>query len=365
MPDFIPGLELSRLFFEEAVKPVLDADYPALSYDAAIIGSGSEVLGFDTPMSRDHHWGPRVTLFVNDVDQARYSESIVETFRHKLPYGFRGYPTSFEPIPGEAGTLRFEEKVSGPINHRISVTTVRQMLLDELDFDWIRPIEPADWLTFTEQKLRTLTHGAVYHTGLGEIPAMRTQLAYYPHDVWLYVLAAGWQRIGQEEPFVGRTGDVGDDIGSRLIAARLVRDLMRLCFLMERQYAPYPKWFGTAFARLTCAPTLTPIFERALSADNWQEREGHLAQAYSIAAGMHNGLAITDPLPTEVSLFHSRPYHVIHGEAFAAALLAEIGDEAVKQIAAKTLIGASDQFSDSTDLLSNPRLRQPLSALYW
>ena len=57
MPEFIPGLELAKLFFHEAVEPVLDSDFPALKYSAALIGPGSEVLGFDTSMSRDHHWG--------------------------------------------------------------------------------------------------------------------------------------------------------------------------------------------------------------------------------------------------------------------------------------------------------------------
>src|ERR1700690_828957 len=103
MPDFIPGLELSRLFYTEAVKPILDADFPDLRYDAALIDSGSEVLGFDTEMSRDHHWGPRVSIFVSASDQPQVAETIRETLRHRLPYTFRGYSTSFEPIPGERG----------------------------------------------------------------------------------------------------------------------------------------------------------------------------------------------------------------------------------------------------------------------
>ena len=69
---------------------------------------------------------------------------------------------------------------------------------------------------------------------------------------------------------MARCGDVGDDVGSRLIAARLLGDLMRLCFLMERQYAPYAKWFGTAFARLDCAARLLPLFEGVLRAETWQ-----------------------------------------------------------------------------------------------
>jgi hypothetical protein len=31
--DFISGLELSKLFYLEAVKPIMDADYPNLRYE--------------------------------------------------------------------------------------------------------------------------------------------------------------------------------------------------------------------------------------------------------------------------------------------------------------------------------------------
>ena len=225
-------------------------------------------------------------------------------------------------------------------------------------------LDAADWLTFSGQQLRTLTHGAVYHDGVGELTAMRQCLAYYPRDVWLYLLAAGWRRIDQEEPFVGRTGEVGDELGSRLIAGRLIRDMMRLCFLMERQYAPYPKWFGTAFARLTCAATLTPIFDRIFQAQNWQDRGIQLGEAYHVIAEMHNALGITASLPTTASPFFGRPFLVIHGGAFVDAIRAKINDPEVKRIADMTLIGATDQFADSTDLLSYPGLRKRLKHLY-
>jgi len=51
---FIKGLELSELFYEEAVKPFLVARFPNVAYSAARLGHGSDVLGFDTPQSTDH-----------------------------------------------------------------------------------------------------------------------------------------------------------------------------------------------------------------------------------------------------------------------------------------------------------------------
>jgi len=161
---------------------------------------------------------------------------------------------------------------------------------------------------------------------------------------------------------MGRAGMVGDEIGSALIGARLVRDLMRLCFLMEKTYAPYSKWFGTAFNRLDCAPSMSPHLRAALSSETWREREEHLARAYRIVAEMHNKSGITEPLPTEPRDFFGRPFRVIELHGFAGALFSRIEDERILRIARP--IGGVDIFSDSTDLLQPAFWRAALRKLY-
>jgi hypothetical protein len=362
--NFIPGLELARRFYWEAVRPILDTDFPGLRHSAALIGTGSEVLGFDTPMSSDHHWGPRAMLFLAEDDYERQRDRITESLRWKLPHRFQGYPTNFSgPNPDDKGVQILSATEAGPVNHRVEIYTIRGFFRDYLNFDIAGVIEPADWLTFGEQALRTITAGAVFHDDL-DLAAVRARFGYYPRDIWLYMLAAGWARIGQEEHLMGRAGLVGDELGSALIGARLVRDVMRLCFLIERQYAPYPKWFGTAFQRLACAPALTDDLRRTQLAATWQERESHLCATYEVLAAMHNRLAITEPLPARVRPFWGRPFRVIGGEAFSAVLRSRITDPAVARIAERGLIGGSDQFSDSTDLLSDPSWRGTLRKLY-
>lgn len=366
MSDFIPGLELGRLFYLEAVKPALDDSFlGSLQYSAALIGSGSEILGFDTEMSSDHHWGPRVMLFLNEDDHHLYGKAIDEVLRNKLPPRFHGYSTNFTlPDPFDNNVQQLRDVDSGPINHRVDIFTIRGFFLDYLDFDIEQSIEAADWLTFPEQKLLSVTAGAVYHDGIG-LQDVRDRFGYYPRDVWLYLLASGWNRIGQEEHLMGRAGIVNDEIGSAIIGARLVRDLMRLCFLMEKRYAPYPKWFGAAFNELNCAGDLAPILSRVLLAQAWQEREKHLAAAYEYVAAMHNRLGITERLSASVSSFFGRPFLVIHlGGNFADAIRASIKDPTVKRIASRKLIGSIDQFSDSTDIMSDPQWRKTLRRLY-
>lgn len=368
MPLFRPGLELARRFYHEAVRPILDAEFPGLAHDAALIGSGSEVLGFDTPMSMDHHWGPRAMLFLAEDDAPTYGPRIVAAMARGLPGDFLGYATGYRDLPGEPGVLLIasDPRGEGEVRQRIDVLSVRGFVRDYLNYDLAEgdTIAPADWLSFPEQRLRTLTGGEVFHSGLGDVEGMRARLAYFPHDVWLYLLAAGWQRIAEEEPFVGRTGHNRDDIGSRLITARLVHDVMRLCFLLERQYAPYAKWFGTAFNKLECAAEIRPMLDAALAAAEWSEREAHLGCAYAALARMHNTLGLTERQAENVSAFHGRPFMVIHGERFADALIANITDPVVKAIAARTRIGNLDTFSDNTSLCSDPAFRPRIRDLF-
>jgi len=223
------------------------------------------VLGFDDEMSTDHDWKPRVLLFLREDDLARHRDDVEEALRRGLPPSFR----------------------NRPVHHEIH--TVRGYFLEQLAVDVDGRIRPGDWLTIPEHRLRMCTAGEVYHDEVG-LQVARERLAYYPRDVWLYLLMAGWWRVHPEANLVGRAGAVGDELGSALVGSRLVSDLMRLCFLMERQYAPYSKWFGTAFSRLACGPDLTPTPWSVVRAEIWQSREEALLAAYEKLAVINNAL---------------------------------------------------------------------------
>lgn len=346
------------------MRPILDGRFARLPHSAALIGYGSDVLGYDTEQSTDHEWGPRVLLFLSEEDHARRAAAIREALATELPPEFLGYSTDFGE-PDVEGIRSLASGQPGRIRHHVEVQTVRRFWLRELGIEPDAPLGAIDWLCFPEQRLLAVTAGAVYFDGLRTLEPLRARFAYYPRDVWLYLLSAQWRRISQEEAFMGRCGDVGDDLGSRLVAARLVRDAMKLCFLMERRYAPYAKWLGTAFARLACAARLTLAFAGALGAATWHERERALSEAYVVLMETHNALRITPPLTAGVSPFHGRPYFVPHAGRFDEAIQAAITNpEVLAIIAANGPIGGIDQFADSTDVLSRPavcnRIKQTL-----
>ncbi|MFW9910648.1 MAG: DUF4037 domain-containing protein [Candidatus Thorarchaeota archaeon] len=223
-------------------------------------------------------------------------------------------------------------------------------------------MNPIDWVILPEQRLRSIAKGRIFHDELGQLKSIQEKLSYYPHDVWLYILSVQWQRIAQEEPFMGRCGQVGDELGSRVVGSRLVYDIMKLCFVMEKQYAPYIKWFGTAFSQLKSAGVLTPILERVFEATSWENRQEQLVRAYEIVAGMHNDLGITESMEAKVSNFHNRLFLVIQADEFPDAIYATIQDEEVLSLS--KFLGSVDQFVNSTDVLSKPKRYPRLRSMY-
>jgi hypothetical protein len=363
MPTFTPGITLSREFYISIVRPLLDIHFPQLPHAAGLLGTGSDVLGFDDTMSTDHNWGPTVLIFLTE-NSYHLNQEIDQILRRELPYEFCGYPVNVDESPDEPGTVIMKRISAGPVNHRVFITTVRRFIQHHLGFDIDQPLTSLDWLTIPSQILRSINSGAVHYDCVGELTRQRARFTYYPHGVWLYLLACGWKRIEQEEHLMPRAGLAGDELGSAIIASRLVRDIMNLCFLMEKVYAPYPKWYGSAFNQLKCGPKFILILWRVQQAKDWRQRETALCEAYQQLAAMHNQLGITEQLPEETSAFHDRPFQVIHGELFANAILERITDPEVKRISGIGLIGGIDQFSDSTDLRSDSSWRERILALY-
>ncbi|GAA1793579.1 DUF4037 domain-containing protein [Luedemannella flava] len=344
---FVSGLDLSRAFYTEAVRPLFEAQCPGLPHSAALIGPGSEVLGYDSPRSTDHDWGPRVLLFLRRDDLRAHGRDLSTALAHQLPRTFLGYPTNFESAGGGSASMR---PTDGPVQHRVMLSSPPAWWANMVGFDVSQPPTVVDWLAMPWQKLAEVTGGEVFHDGLGALEPVRARLAWYPDDVWRYVLACQWQRIAEEEPFVGRAAEAGDPIGAGVLAARLVRDVMRLYLLMNRRWPPYGKWLGTAYGRLAGASELTEALWGVLTAGHDAAREARLCRAYEMIAELHNELGLTEPLDPTTRYFHDRPYGVLDAGRFGAALVARITDPRVREL---PLVGAVDQFVDSTEVLSH------------
>ena len=360
---FIPGVKLGRMLYEEAARPLVEAVVSAGSYAAALIGYGSDVLGYDTERSTDHNWGPRFQVFLDPDLPGGAAQDLDEALRAGLPHVFHGYATGFsEPDPLDEGTQVPDPAATGPVNHLVEIERLSSYLGRYLGRDPRAGMGPLDWLSLPEERLLELTSGDVFHDPHGELAGVRSLLAAFPRDPWIYKLACQWRRIAQQESFVGRCDEAGDFTGMKVVTARLVRDVMKMCFLMERTYAPYEKWLGSAFKKLSCALTFSRPLDAALRANRYPEVERALTTAYQALGEMHNALGVTgwiDPAPRG---FFTRPYMVIKADRFSNALLAAVKDPELRAVPVR--IGSLDQFIDSPDYIENVALYGRTRRLY-
>lgn len=359
---FVPGHQLSLALYEGYVAPILARRFPGLEYAAALIGHGSDVLGFDTARSTDHDWGPRLQVIVAGDDLVAMAD-ILAAVAEALPDAVCGVPVE---LPGAAhlpGDPVTPDDGGHGRRHGVTVTTVRRLLLDLVGTDedpwrW----DGARWLLTPRQGLLEFTAGPAYRDDTGELSAARAALAWYPHDIWLYVMSGRWQRIAQIESFLGRTAEVGDDLGSHVLAGRIVHDVMHLALLQHRSYAPYPKWLGTAFTQHEGAPGLTDALTTALSTSSSEQRQLAVVEALLDLSRRHDDLQVTPAVGAVAELFFGRPYPVIWSERIARAL-----HGAMRAPLAASLpfgLGGIDEVTDATDALKNLRLRRELAAVY-
>ncbi len=343
MPDrlFVPAGELSGAFYREVVRPLLDAQPHA----AALLGWGSDVLGYDTARSTDHGWGPRLLVFVESADVA---DRVRRRLHTALPEQFHGWPVRYgwDDVP---------------VDHHVTVTTLPSWSVEFLGVDATSGLSDLDWLVTPQQRLLGVTAGPVHADDGGALDRLRRALHWYPDQVWRWLLASQWHRLSQEEAFVARTAEVTDESGSAVTAARLVRDVMRLALLLDRRYAPYQKWLGTAFARGRHEDGLPEHLHAALHASDVGQREAALARACTALARRHNRAGLTPALDPATRDYHGRPARVLMADRFTRALLDTVTDARLRSL---PVIGAVDQVVDSTDVLSSPDHYRRLSALY-
>jgi hypothetical protein len=315
-----PGRVLSEEFYRACVAPAMASEFRRLPHSAGLVGRGSEVLGYDDSMSTDHSWFARVTVFVSPELHAEQGESVQARLTERIPDRFEGVPT------------------------QVSVTTVHQCFLDQLGLDVSLEWDAYDWVSLPEQRVCAMTAGAVFHDDL-DLEKVRTRLAYYPRDVWLYLMLAGWWRVHPEMNLVGRAGYAGDELGSSLLASEMVSGLMHLSFLIERRYAPYTKWFGSAFSELRIADRLSAPLDQALHARTWRQRQNALGSGYEIVAGAFNDLEITPRLTLQPVRMWERPFSVMWAD-FPGALSARISDPQVRDLVERWPTGGIDRVRD-------------------
>ena len=272
-----------------------------------------------------------------------------------------GYSVNFtDPDPNDCGVQHPKFINSGKVNPLIFIQTFNEFLNDEIGTADLDSITPLDWLVFSEHRLLSLVCGKLFVDKLN-IREQTAKIKYYPDDVKLYLIASQWELISSEQAFVKRCGEVGDEIGSQIICARIAERLMRLCFLYKGKYAPYSKWFGTAFNKLGIDESIKAKINAALQATDLIERENNLVEAQALVADLHNASGLTDKVDYSVEFYFGRDIKVIFADKFVDATIEKLKGTVFENI---PLIGTMSQFGGLSSFADEKQFYNQIKKLY-
>lgn len=107
---------------------------------------------------------------------------------------------------------------------------------------------------------------------------------------------------------------------------------MRVCFLCTNTYAPYSKWFGTAFNHPDIDDVIKCTIRKALSADNPIERKDKLVRAQALVADIHNKSRLTFFVENKIENYFGRDIKVIFADKLVDATVNSLKNTPFKNV---------------------------------
>ena len=250
------GLELAEKFYQEYGKKMIEEQFPHLKQYLAfgLCGSGSECMGFDDSLSRDHDFEPGFCIFIPDETiLSSRDEFALERAYSRLPKEFMGMRRSpLSPVGGNRhGVIRindFFENKTGDKNGNLSDKA---------------------WFFVSEQFLLEATNGKVFDDHYGCLTEIRERLAYLPEDVRLKKLAGNLLLMAQAGQYnYPRCIQRGETGAAQLAVNEFVNAALKVVFLLNKRYIPYYKWVFKALRSLDRLAALGDDLEHLISSPN-------------------------------------------------------------------------------------------------
>jgi len=247
----IKGLDVAQNFCNEWVLPFLKKEEPELIERAACaLHGGSQCLGNDDLLSRDHGWGPAFQLFLTSEDARSHGKRLQRGLKDAAPREWLG--------------AKWRE-----VRPNVSVHSIDA---------WFRqhggyahpPKTKLAWLRIDESFLYMLRHATVFHDPLGEFSKRKQAFHSYPYNVWLQRV---WDEMFSvwhygEYNFIDRLTYRKDSVAITICLGEFTQSTMRLCLLLHDDYTPYWKWLAAEFRKLPDVEELDSwLKELAMSSD--------------------------------------------------------------------------------------------------
>ncbi len=253
------GLELSKKYYEEYGKPMLQEQFPEIEHLIAVglVGSGSDCYGYDDDISHDHDFEPGFCLFLPDenvIDEKTFFN--LERAYSKLPKEFCDYKRSIvKPVGGSRnGVFRTKDFYNKKIGSPDGELTYGQ------------------WFSVPDYAFAEATNGEIFKDDLGEFTEIRNRLMNMPRDVFLKKLAGNLLLMAQSGQYnYPRLINRGETAAAQLALYEFSKAAIKCFFLLNNKHLPYYKWQFRALRDLTNGEFIADSLEFLISTDNGTE----------------------------------------------------------------------------------------------
>lgn len=249
------GIEISREFYLQYGKPMLEAEFSDVIDLIAIglCGEGSECLGFDDEISRDHDFDAGFCLFIREEDEKKFGFRLERAYS-KLPREFMGLKRSLlSPVGG----------------NRHGVITVESFYTKHLGTP-TAPDTVERWLYTPSASLLAASNGEVFCDPLGAFSSVREKLVSgYPEDIRRKKLAAHTVMMAQAGQYnYPRCIARGERGAAQLAVFEFVRHAISAIYLLNNKYEPFYKWAYRGMEKLPKLGSLGEALQALTELDN-------------------------------------------------------------------------------------------------
>ena len=245
------GLELSRAFWETAVRPAVEETCPVLlpRLAAGLCGGGSDCLGYDDELSHDHGYAAGCMLFLAPEDAETHG-FLLSTLYDRLPREFLGVKTEHRSRQGDG---------------RYGVKTTEQFLLEQTGL-FRAPETWREWMAIPSYALAAACAGEIFYDGSGDMTRTRETLRTgMPEDVRRKKIAGHAALMAQSGQYnVSRCRRHGEEAAARLACCEFVNHTLAMLFLLNARHMPFYKWAFRAAKELPKLAEAVPMLEALL-----------------------------------------------------------------------------------------------------
>ncbi len=223
------GIDICEKFYLEHGKSMLEKEFPEFvsRISVGVCGEGSDCMGFDDEISRDHDFDAGFCLFITKEDEEKIGFKLERAYS-KLPKEFLGLKRQIlSPTGGNRrGVIVIEDFYSKFLGSPIP------------------PKSCEDWLLLPSYSLLCASNGRIFKDELGVFSSIRNQIKKgYPLDVKKKKIAAHIINMAQSGQYnYSRCIERGETGAAQLAIFEFVKHAISTIYLLNDKFEPYYKW---------------------------------------------------------------------------------------------------------------------------